>query len=479
MENDVKTRGVVYTPPLIVQHIVDSLLVDDLPQDVKLLDPACGDGRFLSYAAEALSRKLGKPISQVVSENIFGFDCDPIAIEKCRAQVGDANLFCGNSIDLDFVSSHFGRYDIVVGNPPYVRGQNLLATDRQHLENWQFTKGNTDLYIAFMELAFRLIKPDGAVGYITPNSFLKNRSQKKFVDWLIQNHLIRSITDFKHYQVFPGVSTYCAILIGDKKPKQFLLASWPTQDGQACDVKNYDGLSADNIAISNAQEKRIQHLKTRGPKLRELARVSVGLATLADHVFFLSEYQEDGDYVVFEKHRIEKAVLKPCVKVGRLKSEQDLKERTRYIIYPYHPDGKPFTEGDLANHPGAYHYLRSQKSVLLHRDKGRLKYDWFLYGRSQGIKTLWGTKLLVPPIAKEPRFIYSDNPDLLFISGYAILNPKGTDLMTIKQNLETEEFKEYLHLLSKDYQGGWKSCAKHMIHDFSFNPDVSDDDHRV
>jgi len=64
-------------------------------------------------------------------------------------------------------------FDLIVCNPPYIRIQSLKETERKFIQRYyEFCKtGSTDVYIAFFELAYRLLSSDGVAGFITPNTF--------------------------------------------------------------------------------------------------------------------------------------------------------------------------------------------------------------------------------------------------------------------------------------------------------------------
>ena len=122
-------------------------------------------------------------------------------------------------------------------------------------------------------------------------------------------------------------------------------------------------------------------------------------------------------------------------------------------------------------------YLLSHQNRLAKRDRGKsVNYGWFHYGRSQGLVTLVGRKLLFPPLVLRPKFLLSGLQSLLFMSGYAIFEQTTElDLLTIKAVLESDVFFRYLNIKSKSYREGWKACTKHLIQDFSI-PHLSADE---
>ncbi|MEO0172793.1 MAG: Eco57I restriction-modification methylase domain-containing protein [candidate division WOR-3 bacterium] len=86
-----------------------------------------------------------------------------------------------NSLDKSFIKSIFGnkKFQSVVGNPPYVRIQNLDDDTRNLIKkHWKLIKGDTDIFIPFIELGIELIDENGKLGYITPNSYFTSYAGK-------------------------------------------------------------------------------------------------------------------------------------------------------------------------------------------------------------------------------------------------------------------------------------------------------------
>lgn len=137
-----KLNGIVYTPKWIVDLILDHIDYKSNICDRKIIDPACGDGAFLSevverFIADAKRKRLNKQnIKKVLEENIWGFDIDDKAIKRCIDILDEIVLKHGlknikwqiiktNSLDKPFVDEYFNFFDFVVGNPPYIRIQHL------------------------------------------------------------------------------------------------------------------------------------------------------------------------------------------------------------------------------------------------------------------------------------------------------------------------------------------------------------------
>lgn len=141
-----KELGAWYTPPELVQAVVREAVY---PGARTVLDPACGDGRFL--------RATGLPEQT-------GVDIDP------GASAGGGTFVLDDSLARDWGTAQF---DVVVGNPPFLN-QLALATSRGGRS--RFGGGPyADAAAEFLALAMRLVRPGGRVGLVLPQSLLSTR----------------------------------------------------------------------------------------------------------------------------------------------------------------------------------------------------------------------------------------------------------------------------------------------------------------
>lgn len=492
-----KLNGAVYTPLFIVNYINKKAILENNAKDIKVIDPACGSGIFLVDALFKLKEKTTKSYKELVENNIYGVDIDPRAIKRTKILLSlivfekegkipsKFNIYCGNSLDKSFLKSCLRgeKFHAVVGNPPYVRIQNLEAKIKEIIRKyWRFIQGDTDIFIPFIELGIELMEEDGKMGYITPNSYLTSYAGKELRTFLQQNKLIEEIIDFDHYQVFEGITTYTAITIISKKKKDYFIFKKVKNYNSISDLESIKGekiyfndLKPTRWILVNTKERRFIHIIENAPyKLKDIANIRVGLATLADKVYIIENPIEEGKFFVKifkgKKFLIEKELTKEIIKVSIIKTEEDIERNNRRIIFPYKKlNGKYviLSEEELKlKYPKAYEYFLFCKDILLKRDKGKKKYEtWFAFGRTQGINTTFGKKILTPPMALKPTFVVCEKEDATFYSGYGIF-PKAepfTDLYLLKKILNSRLIKLYIENIAKSYQGGWKSYSKTFL----------------
>lgn len=278
-----KAHGIYYTPEPIVDHIVRSTLGKMLerckiPEDVstiKILDPACGSGSFLIKAFDVTKEWYDKynmlnrskdasgtldahilpipyPEERILTENIFGVDLDPQAVEitilnlslkavktKERLPYMADHIKCGNSLieDSEIAGNHAftwkeefegvmkeGGFDVVIGNPPYISNWQLSETNRSMVtfldEKYpSVTVGHWDIYILFIKKALELLKDNGFLSFIVPSSFAKEKYGRKLREFIIKNYTITSLSEFGAETVFKDVAReYIIFVIQKKRP---------------------------------------------------------------------------------------------------------------------------------------------------------------------------------------------------------------------------------------------------------------------
>jgi SAM-dependent methyltransferase len=159
-----KQLGAWYTPDALVEHVVDLVLEGTTAGEapLRVLDPACGDGRFLAV----IGRRLGRRVELV------GCDIDPTAVAAARRSLGTAaTIIHADALSYEW---HEGTFDIVVGNPPFL---NQLARATTRGGRSRYGGGPyADTAAVFLALSVGLARPDGGrVAMIVPVSVLTTR----------------------------------------------------------------------------------------------------------------------------------------------------------------------------------------------------------------------------------------------------------------------------------------------------------------
>ena len=111
-----------------------------------------------------------------------------------------------------------GGFDIVIGNPPYVRNTDLTNKDKNYFKSsYKSAYKQYDIYVLFFELGLKILKNKGYLGFITSNKFLATEYGKNLRDLLLQGSKINSIIDVSYLRIFKDASTYPVILLLQKE----------------------------------------------------------------------------------------------------------------------------------------------------------------------------------------------------------------------------------------------------------------------
>lgn len=498
---DKKLNGVVYTPRWVVAAILGEVGYGKAICDKRIIDPACGDGAFLCevarrFIADAKRQGINTTIlKKRLATHIVGFDIDSHAIKQCIAHLDSIALEAGlknirwhinkgDSLDKKAMRAYLGTFDFVVGNPPYVRIQHLGERKRQRIQkDWLLCqKGSTDIFITFFELGVQLLNDSGQLGYITPNTYLKTQAGKALRDFIKTNQFLKTLIDFEHHQLFDNATTYSLITILDKAQRGdlFSLYKGDSQTIRFVDTLCLRDLNDDNwILTSKRALRKIQTIEKRGLPLSQIAKIHVGITTLADDLYIFKNPVLDEQHATItlkdgRVFKIERSILKPIVKVSVLKDASE--EQNRYVIFPYQRIGYKekgkhtlIPETRLKeSFPLTYRYLRAVKPLLDARDKGKPnKAGWYAFGRSQGLDTSFGNKILTSSMNLKPNFLVWEKPDHTFYAGYCV-KYEG-DLHHLAARLNSDEMAFYINHVSRCYQKQYKSFAKSFIENFGID----------
>lgn len=324
-------------------------------------------------------------------------------------------------------------FDIVIGNPPYLRIQDLRKTNNELADYlskmYKSATGSFDLYVTFVERGLKLVKPTGVIYYIMPVKWTNSSFGKGLRNLCYEKSFMSSIINFVAYQVFEA-STYTGIhcfkkaeklsyleLDRDMKDNHELhefLKSITANDFVDINIKNSDAWILTNKSVNKVLEK----LNQCPYKLSDIfEKIFQGIATSKDDVYFLYDChlvnsKEVEGYSKYLQRRIviENGLVKPLLKGEDVHRYMPL-STDRFVIFPYDlSTGKAelFTESQISSlFPKGYGYLKECETELRGREKGRFNNDkWYIFGRGQGLNYEGIPKLLAPEISLGGNFSY-------------------------------------------------------------------------
>jgi hypothetical protein len=242
---------------------------DEVLRKTRVIDPACGSGAFLIAAFDYLMReyeRVNQAIAAlelqgdsstefvgqrslfdlnktILNSNLYGLDLSPESVEITKlslwlktAEAGqtltylDDNIKVGNSIvdDSSVAERAFnwqaefpnvfatGGFDVVIGNPPYVR-QELLSPLKPYLQaHYESYDGVADLYTYFYEKGVKILKSGGVLSYIVTNKWLRAGYGEPLRQFFSKNSVFEQIIDFGHAPIFEDADTFPCIVVVQK-----------------------------------------------------------------------------------------------------------------------------------------------------------------------------------------------------------------------------------------------------------------------
>ncbi len=485
-DNEKKNNGVVYTPPVIRKYITEEIINNEhVP---KVIDPACGCGAFLISAAKILHERYSIAYRNIFSEYIWGCDINPHSIRKCKllfeilqlqeeGNISECqyNLLVGNALEILASKKYSQKFDVVIGNPPYVRAKNIDEKVKSSLTKWSVVSGNVDLYIPFYQLGIELLNDKGVLGYISPNTFLQSVNGRGLRNYIRDNKYDLKIINFKDEQKFADVTHYtCITFVYGERRKSKIEYTVCADSLKECNYTVYDISNySDNMEwkFGNQEIDQMVFKIEHQPDKLDNYNIRNGLATLCNELFFFDAIEETSDFYIRQyngkEYSIEKGICISIAKPNIMRNESDLEAKSEKAIYPY-INGKVIPEKTMkSQYPNAYKFLCEYKEKLLGRDKGKTDdYPaWYAYGRTQGMNNQ-GTKILIPYMADRGVAIISKDYDLLFYCGYAAFSDDIESLRLLKIFIESDVFWFYIKMTSKPYSKGYMALAKNYIKNF-------------
>ena len=330
----------------------------------------------------------------------------------------------------------FTGFDIVIGNPPYLRIQGIRDTNptfaEELVKKYHSATGSFDLYATFAERGLQVIRQSGIVNYIMPDKWTNAAFGKGLREVVSEQRAAHKIISFGAYQVF-NASTYTALQwfipnsehlvyyqldrnLETNQELDIYLKSIKDNNTSIIDAKKLDKNSW--VLTVGATSTILQKLESHPRRISDIFdKIFQGLATSKDDVYFLYDCIENDENIIgYSKQldriiNIEKGLVKPLLK-GEDVHRYDNIKTNRYVIFPYKIDnGKAvlYTENELSVlFPNGYTYLKECEDILRSREKGRFNIDgkWFQYGRKQGILSAEKEKLVAPDISMGGNFAY-------------------------------------------------------------------------
>lgn len=425
------------------------------------------------------------------------------SLEK-NIQWGNSLIATGDTAGLSEATSiqinpfDFGgqKFDVIVGNPPYMKSEDMKNITRYELpiykEKFVSAYKQFDKYFLFVERAVGLLKEGGYLGYILPSKFTKVGAGMKLRHFLSSNGYVERIVSFGANQIFDSKTTYTCLLIL-RKTKLDKCGYLEVKDLSAWKVRKIDEDGYDEIPMGNLEDNAwilvpaelksaYDRINTQSITLEKLVGdddyISNGIQTSANDIYVLQPSKKDAKYYYFQKDgvgwKIEKELTRPYFQTSsgadNLYTYRMFKPNS-IVIYPYRKVKNRIEFVGILElkkkYPSLSKYLHHYKDVLADpkrdiKPEPETKDEWYRYGRHQALeKCDVPEKIIVGVLSQGNKYAIDKYRTLISSGGTAgycmiVLPPDSPYSIYYLQAVLNSKYAEwYSALIGEVFRGGY------------------------
>lgn len=435
--------------------------------NIKVIDPACGSGAFLIAAYDYLKKELdevndriadlkgrtqelfdGDEMYDASRENeylikcLYGVDLNPESVEISKLSLWlrtltkdklltnlDNNIKSGNSItEFDFNEEFLevfakGGFDVVIGNPPYVRQERLKDIKTILEEKYATYIGTADLYCYFYELGIRLIKTGGVLGYITSNKWLRI-NYGKHIRKMLNEYYIIEIEDHGKVKMFVDAGVETNVIIVKKINRQNTEVKIVlTEENNKSFETNQSNFNEDGYLFLDNRLLKVKDKVDRiGKPLGEWdVEINRGVLTGLNDAFIIDKekYNE-----LVKKDRKNKEILVPLLR-GQDIRRYEINYKDLYLINThngYKFNDEKLSEIEIDDYPSIKEYLSEFEPALSKRgDKGKTPYN---LRNCAYLKDFFKEKIMYAEIAPGASFFYDTEGYITNDTGFIMVGDR-------------------------------------------------------
>lgn len=387
--------GVVYTKPWMVALILDlaGYTADRPLTQLVAVEPSAGDGAFLQEMARRLvwsARRHKQPLDQA-HDAIRAFEIAPAAaaaaISAIESTLIDLDVEASLAASLaaswikqaDFLEASLGFpvADFVVGNPPYIRLEEIPPAKAAFYRSFSAMRGRADLYIAFYQAALLQLKPGGVCAFICADRWMLNDYGSGLREFITtQGYNVRAVVEAHDVAAFESeVSAYPAVTVIAREPQGPVIVAKAlpgieTADRAALLHQITAARSGPHLRVARFADwfhdgepwpcsspealQLLKHLEATCLPLEDKTtgtKIGIGVATGADRVFITAQKPD------IEPDRLLPLALASDLADGRIRWSG------HYLVNPWNEQGLV----NLADYPRLAAYLEPHRALLADR----------------------------------------------------------------------------------------------------------------
>ena len=428
----VEERGAIFTRREVVDFILDlSGYTTNRPlHKMRLLEPSFGGGDFLLPAIERLLAAAPDASANELRDAIRAVEVHDLTFRGTRAQIKDvlrhhgftdleAEALCEAWLLADdfLLADLEGRFDFVVGNPPYVR-QELLSDVlvAEYRRRYATVYDRADIYVPFIERSLSLLAPGGVLGFICADRWMKNRYGGPLRRLVSDRYHLRAYIDMVDTRAFLSeVVAYPAIfVIANERGSVTRIARRPEIDANhlsalarqiRADAKP-SGLVSEIPVLTDGDApwlldeaddvRLLRRLESAFPTLEQAGcKVGIGVATGADSAFIgpLAELDVEDD------RKLPLAMTRDIL-------DGTLRWRGLGVVNPFAAEGGLVP---LENYPRLKRYLEARRADIARRHVAKkAPANWYRTIDRIYPSLVAKPKLLIPDIKGDAQVVYDE-----------------------------------------------------------------------
>lgn len=468
-------RGEVFTKPEVAEFILDltGWRVGQNLRQKRLLEPSCGTGDFVIPAIRRLLEDSPTARASELGDCICAVEVNQSALEiltqRIRAEIEPRFSPSETEILLeawlhhaDFLTLPFATpFTHIAGNPPYLRIEALpkpLMLRYRALFRTMYDRA--DLYIAFFEKGLSLLEPEGRLGYICANRWMKNRYGGPLREMIAERYHMEVCLDFTDVDAFHGeVTAYPAVTVirngcGEDtifvEKEGICVDSLPRLTEQIHNrdesphityISGYMEAKAPWLLSKNSTVGIIRNLEEQFPLLEDVGcKVGIGVATGADRIYIGSNEALD----------VEDSRKVPLLTRKDLR-DNHIHWQGKYVLNPFEDEQTGLV--NLDEYPRFQRYLEVHRSEIVKRHVARKNPDNWFKTIDRIYPALTQTpKLVIPDIQGEAQIAfdpgnYYPHHNLYFITS------KGWNLLALQKLLLSRVTRAFVAAYSVKMRG--------------------------